>query len=610
MHIRDLISLPVKCPDVNKEFERGAFTSNKTGHAFSGIGLDQAHEQVNARVKGDGGAVGLTENPGALRRWMVAGPEISRIVEEFEDLTGFIDEEDSGKHHEQCPSTQKRFFNDVCALVTVMEDMGNPFLEASEDLLTIDSHDIMPEGVVETVKNIQKLGDEQYNKYVAERLVKNDKAISDTISRNSLPLFSRPEKKTSSKDRMKVAQLKNDCSLFARLYIGCQTRDGDLNEFFKHENQESPPSLSEFGKMRTGKKADLVSCLESKAPSHVASPKVDMKVLDGAAVVHFLSTGEARTFEEYAKMVFCSYVTTQLEGTDRIDVVWDVYRGDSLKQGTRGRRGTGVRRRVSGAVKLPGNWPNFLKNEENKDELFKYLAQQIVQKNIEGKVIVTTIGESVLSSADLYTGGLEPCTQEEADTRMMLHVLNGGQQGHRRIMIRTVDTDVVVLSVAHFQKMNLQQLWIAFGTGKEYRYIAIHEIAASISPQMGNGLLFFHALSGCDTTSFFANNGKKSAWQTWQVFPEVTDSFCHLSSEPANELPYDVIQTVERFVILMYSRTSDSYDINETRMTLFTKMSRSIDHIPPTRAALEEHVRRAAYQAGYVWALPVGMVER
>ena len=37
-------------------------------HVFSGIAIDQAHEQNNASVKGDG-AVGLTENTAALRRW-------------------------------------------------------------------------------------------------------------------------------------------------------------------------------------------------------------------------------------------------------------------------------------------------------------------------------------------------------------------------------------------------------------------------------------------------------------------------------------------------------------------------------------------------------------
>lgn len=83
---------------------------------------------------------------------------------------------------------------------------------------------------------------------------------------------------------------------------------------------------------------------------------------------------------------------------------------------------------VSEALKLPRNWLAFLKNEENKDELFKYLAHQVVQKDIEGKVIITPIGEGILCSADLSTHGLEPCTQEEADTRMMLLVLNWGQQ--------------------------------------------------------------------------------------------------------------------------------------------------------------------------------------
>lgn len=46
---------------------------------FSSIPIDQAHEQNNACIKGDGGAVGLTDNPSALRRWMVAGPEVARV---------------------------------------------------------------------------------------------------------------------------------------------------------------------------------------------------------------------------------------------------------------------------------------------------------------------------------------------------------------------------------------------------------------------------------------------------------------------------------------------------------------------------------------------------
>ena len=39
---------------------------HKLPRAFSSIALDHAHEQANILVKGDGGAVSLTESPGAL----------------------------------------------------------------------------------------------------------------------------------------------------------------------------------------------------------------------------------------------------------------------------------------------------------------------------------------------------------------------------------------------------------------------------------------------------------------------------------------------------------------------------------------------------------------
>ena len=69
-------------PNVYAEFLKGNFVVKKSKRAFSAVAIDQAHEQNNASVKGDGGAVGLTENPAALRRWMVSGPEMARLIQE------------------------------------------------------------------------------------------------------------------------------------------------------------------------------------------------------------------------------------------------------------------------------------------------------------------------------------------------------------------------------------------------------------------------------------------------------------------------------------------------------------------------------------------------
>lgn len=72
---------------------KGKFTVKKTKHAFSAIALDQAHEQNNAFVKGDGRAVGLTKNSSL-------GPEMAGVIGEFENSTK-TRQDNELRHHEQ-----------------------------------------------------------------------------------------------------------------------------------------------------------------------------------------------------------------------------------------------------------------------------------------------------------------------------------------------------------------------------------------------------------------------------------------------------------------------------------------------------------------------------
>ena len=43
---------------------------------------------ANAVIKGSGGAIGLTEDPSALGRWMVSGPKISCLVLQYDAASG------------------------------------------------------------------------------------------------------------------------------------------------------------------------------------------------------------------------------------------------------------------------------------------------------------------------------------------------------------------------------------------------------------------------------------------------------------------------------------------------------------------------------------------
>ena len=100
---------------------------------------------------------------------------------------------------------------------------------------------------------------------------------------------------------------------------------------------------------------------------------------------------------------------------------------------------------------------------------------------------------------------------------MFLHVKDAIKGGFETVMIKANDTDVLVIVVATFsqlQEMGLQEMWLAFGKGRNLKWIAVHELIATLAPDRTSGILFFHAFMGCGVVSAFRGKGKKSAWQT------------------------------------------------------------------------------------------------
>ena len=202
------------------------------------------------------------------------------------------------------------------------------------------------------------LGQEQYTLFVQERFEEQHKTISNPPKKNTLPLLYK--KKNLTKVDHQVAALKEDRSLFGCLYIASQNCDGDLQNFFKHENQPWPPIHSQYGELRSGIKSDLLQCPEELFTSPRESPRVDVSVLDGACIVQMLGTGTSTTFQEYVDTVFMPHIRRKLTAVHRVDIVWDVYKSNSLKSGTRTKRGSWLRRKVILSTIIPGNWQSFL----------------------------------------------------------------------------------------------------------------------------------------------------------------------------------------------------------------------------------------------------------
>lgn len=306
-----------------------------------------------------------------------------------------------------------------------------------------------------------------------------------TILLNKINLLSSTlQKKTQSKTKARITGLKNDCSLFSKLYIStCEHRTGDLDSFFSHENQASPPSLSVMGTLRSGVKADLIKCLVnmSEVLSVPNLPPCSTKILDGPAIVHMLAPGNSRTFVEYADTVFVHFLSREFETVSRLDLVWDRYDKDSLKNSAREKRGEGARTRVTATTKIPKGWPNFLRDSSNKEELFRFLnSRALSAQYASGKQLYVTQGSAILTNTSRNLNDLD-CNHEEADTRLMVHVSDAVAEGHTKILLRSVDTDVVVLAVSTIPKLpQLEELWVHIGTGKNHQFVSCHGIAATL----------------------------------------------------------------------------------------------------------------------------------
>jgi len=87
--------------------------------------------------------------------------------------------------------------------------------------------------------------------------------------------------------------------------------------------------------------------------------------------------------------------------------------------------------------------------ENNKVEVFKFLSEVLFGLfSQEDKQLVITDGESAKSKPFLqYLALLSPYSHEEADSHMLLNASHAAQNGHQKILIRTVDMEVVAFSV-------------------------------------------------------------------------------------------------------------------------------------------------------------------
>ena len=94
-------------------------------------------------------------------------------------------------------------------------------------------------------------------------------------------------------------------------------------------------------------------------------------------------------------------------------------------------------------------------------------------------------------SSVIHEQDINICSSEEADQRIIRHVINLAKQGYKQSLVKTVDCDVAVLSIAYADSAHdhgLENLFVLYGPDE--KYFDILEISRSLGIEVCKALPF------------------------------------------------------------------------------------------------------------------------
>ena len=195
----------------------------------------------------------------------------------------------------------------------------------------------------------------------------------------------------------------------------------------------------------------------------------------------------------------------------QVDVVFDSYVENSIKEGERKRRScvqpleyVNLENDTRILVQSDRFWasPN---NKEMVQSLSRsYLSQAAVNEGVQ----------IVLSGYVSSNNGIVSCTKinkdgdqvqlsdlnfslEEADLRLIPHIHHTLLQGAQRVVIASNDTDVFALIIYYtpeFFKLGAKEIWIMFGIGDKSRFLPRHTLFQKLGASLCKVIFKAHVL--------------------------------------------------------------------------------------------------------------------
>ena len=567
------------------------YGATSTGDPFSVCHGDLVTEHMNRETKGVAGPFrsGYSTNYESLNKWVMTCHIYCKLRIILRKKMRIMT---SSVHKELTPGNKRLHNSHVTSLKNKLAEYNvNPFGNGpARSLSTGCEVDVR---VINDLLDAEQRGNAQYTKFVKERLVEGKQTIFDTITKVKLKTGNEKKKIVPKA----VSVLKEDRQAFGLLIA----KSAKLEEAFQHPITSLPLSIATpkaelYQSDKAGFRNFIIQESDSSSTIHPLNAKW---IIDGMAAVQSVKPKE--TYEEWFKMLIQFITPPNGSSALSIDIIMDTYLAKSVKEGTRRHRGgnPGPRTFPSGfKQKMPQGekWLAFLSNTDNKNDLIslfvKYLKTPEVRNRLKLPMIVTETSHtwSINREGCKY---LFDCNHEEADTRIVLHA----SLAEENVVVVAKDTDVLVLLVSEYSKLLPTQEWVMkYDTNK---YTSISKITKYLGPTVSNNISRFHAITGCDTTSYFFRVGKIAPFK--KILKQ--SDLISLISELGKQTTVDdmTIERCMRFIqIVLYAGKKDEGYV-DTRIRLYKKQTqKSSMSLPPDPLSCKQAIKRANYQS-YFW---------
>ena len=494
---------------------------------------------------------------------------------------------------------------------TLKEEYINPFAVELDQtkLINLSSGIPLATEVALDVMSIRKVGEEEYDKFRNERLLKKEKGFHDPIKRNNLKLFSSGNRKVQTEQSTQVKTIEANRNILASL-LSLSAKTGQVIDFekaLKYPLSSVPLSLANpDGARRTTAKSKLQGIILDHCSNPVGHPietlpdkrNVSAFLIDMMAVIRTLT----EIPENYEDLTW-KFMKALPRNYCRVDIVADMYQEMSIKSAERKKRGCSEKIIIQSAKsKIPRSFNEFLKNGENKRRMISLMVNVLVENRLRAiemlqctKIFISTENSCMkLTEFEAIEEDELASNQEEADTKLTLHCLHAlTQHPSEKVVVRSPSSDIDILVILLNIIEEQSQVYLDFGVGLNRKGLFLSDI--EMEDGLKKCLIGFHAFTGNDYVSSFFRKGKSECWKVVQKNNRFVNTFSLLGQ--VWELDEQIFVNLEEYVCHLYGYRQKN--VNDVRKKLFDKkyvrQGKTIDIslLPPCQSSLRLHILRS-----------------